>query len=117
MRLEVEPTDLVYMPTLTHEDNEIEELYEQLDYLIEAEKGNNNLVIMADCNGIVGEGKDERELGAFGFGTRNESGERLVEFCRKKTLVVTNTCFVHGKRHRYKFGNKKIMWHTVKCLR
>jgi len=97
VKIQAEPADLViiqvYMPTSTHEDNEVEELYEQLDCLIKAEKG--------DWNCIIGEGQDEKEVGAFGLGTRNERGERLVEFCRQRKLVATYTCFEHEKRRRY----------------
>ena len=40
VKIQAEPADLViiqvYMPTSTHKDNEVEEMYEQLDYLIKA---------------------------------------------------------------------------------
>ena len=100
-----EPADLamiqVYMPTSTHKDNEVEDIYEQLDCLIKAEKGNDNLIVMGDWNCIIGEGKDENEVGAFGPGARNERGERLVEFCRERKLVVISNCFEHEKWRRY----------------
>ena len=52
VKTQAEPVDLiisqVYTPTSTHEDNEVEEMYEQLDYLIKAEKGNTNLIVMGD---------------------------------------------------------------------
>ena len=104
VKIQGEPADLViiqvFMPTSTHEDNEVEEMYEQLDCLIKAENGNTNLIVMGDWNCIIGEGQDEKEVGAFGLGTRNERGERLVEFCWQRKLVVTNTCFEHEKRCR-----------------
>ena len=105
VRIQAEPADLViiqvYMPTSTHEDNEAEEIYKQLDCLVKAEKGNTNLVGIGDWNCIIGEGQDEKEVGAFGLGIRNERGERLIEFCRQRKLVVINTCFEHEKRRRY----------------
>ena len=101
VKIQAEPADLViiqvYMPTSTHEDSEMEEMYEQLDCLIKAEKGNTNLIVMGDWNCIIGEGQDEKEVGAFGLGTRNERGERLTEFCRQRKLVVTYTCFEHKR--------------------
>ena len=76
VKIQAEPADLViiqvYMPTSTHEDNEVEEMYEQLDCLIKAENGNTNLMVMGDWNCIIGEGQDEKEVGTFGLGTRNE---------------------------------------------
>ena len=60
MKIQVEFADLViievFIPTSTHEDNEVEKMYEQLDRLIKAEKGNTNLVVMGDWNYIIGEG-------------------------------------------------------------
>ena len=90
-----------HMRTSTDEDNEVEEVYEQLDCLTKTEKGNSNTVVMGDWNCILGEGQDEKEVGAFGLRTRNERGGRLVEFCRQMKLVVSNTCFEHGRRRIY----------------
>ena len=105
MKIEPEPADVViiqvYMPTSTYEDNEVEEMYEQLDCLIKAEKSNTNLIVMGDWNCIIGEGQDEKEVGAFGLGTRNERGDRRIEVCKQRKLVVTNTWFEHEKRRRY----------------
>ena len=105
VKIQAEPADLViiqvYMLTSTHEDNEVEELYEQLDCLIKAEKSNTNVIVMEDWNCIIGEGQDEKEVGAFGLVTRNERGERFAELCWQRKLVVTNTCFEHEKRRRY----------------
>ena len=53
-------------------------------------RGNTNLKVMGDWNCIIGEGQDEKEIGAFGLGTKNERGERLIEFCREKKLVVSD---------------------------
>ena len=105
VKIQAELADLViiqvYMPTSTHEDNEVEEMLEQLDCLIKAEKGNTNLIVMGDWNCNIGEGQDVIEVGAFGLGTRNERGERLIEFCWQSKLVATNTCFEQDKGRRY----------------
>ena len=67
VKIQAEPADLViiqvYMPTSTHEDHEVEEMYEQLDRLIKAKKGNTNHIVMGDWNSIIGEGNDEKEIG------------------------------------------------------
>lgn len=31
----------------------------------------------------------------------NDRGDRLLEFCAKHKLIITNTCFNHHKRRRY----------------
>ena len=42
-----------------------------------------NRVAMGDCNTVVGEGKDGKTVGQYGLGTKNERGQRLVEFCER----------------------------------
>lgn len=56
---------------------------------------------MSDWNVVVGEEKVNNVTGAFGLGRRNERGERLLEFCAKHNLIITNTCFDHCRRRRY----------------
>ena len=105
VKLQAEPVDVVlvqvYMPTTDHEDEEIERMYEQLDEIVYKQKGTDYVVIMGDMNAVVGEGRDEMEVGKFGLGKRNDRGERLVEFCKGNKLMITNTWFEQEKRRRY----------------
>ena len=39
--------------------------------------------------------------GKFGLGVRNEAGQRLIEFCQEKALVIANTLFQQHKRRLY----------------
>lgn len=91
----------MYMPTSNSSDEEVEEVYENIDKIIENVKGEENLVVMSDWNAIVGEEKVNYVTGAIGLGRRNESGERLLEFCAKHNLIITNTCFEHHRRRIY----------------
>ena len=34
----------------------------------------------------------------FGLGIQNEAGQRLIELCQKKTLVIANTFFQQHKK-------------------
>ena len=34
-----------------------------------------------------------RITGKFGLGVQNEEGQRLIEFCQEKALVIANTLF------------------------
>ena len=105
VKLKGEPRDIViiqvYMPTSDHEDEEVEKMYEQIEELVDKQKGTDCVVVMGDWNAVVGEGRDGAEVGQFGLGTRNDRGERLVEFCRSKKMVVSNTWFEQEKRRRY----------------
>jgi exonuclease III len=91
----------VYMPTSEHLDEEVELLYEQLEEILAKQKGSDNIVMMGDWNAVVGEGREGMEVGEFGLGNRNDRGEKLVEFCQRNKLVVTNTWFQQEKRRRY----------------
>ena len=39
--------------------------------------------------------------GKFGLGVQNEAGQRLIEFCQEKALVIANTLFQQHKRRLY----------------
>jgi len=91
----------VYMPTTNSSEEELEEVYENLDKLIESVKGEENLIVMGDWNAIVGEEKVKNITGDYGLGNWNDRGDQLLEFCAKHKLIITNTCFNHLKRRRY----------------
>ena len=59
MKLTAEPVDMiviqVYTPTSDHVDEDVERLYEELEELIEKEKGSDHLIILGDWNAVVGE--------------------------------------------------------------
>ena len=105
VRIKTKPTNTVlvqvYMPTSACEDEEIEVMYDNIEEVIKYVKGDENLIVMGDWNAIVGEGKVDKIVGKFGLGKRNERGERLIEFCQKYKLVVTNTLFQNHKRRLY----------------
>ena len=37
----------------------------------------------------------------MGLGEQNEAGQRLIEFCQEKALVIANTLFQQNKRRLY----------------
>jgi len=81
----------VYMPTTNSSEEELEGVYENLDKLVESVKGEENLIVMGDWNAIVGEEKVKNITGDYGLGNRNDRGNRLLEFCAKHKLIITNT--------------------------
>ena len=109
VRIQNEPRDIVivqvYMPTTDYNDEEVEAVYEQIEEMLKDVKGKDFLVIMGDWNAVVGEGRDGMEVGSFGLGTRNDRGQMLVDFCKRKKLAVMNTWFMHEKRRRYTWRN------------
>jgi hypothetical protein len=105
VRVRAEPRDLVliqvYMPTTHHPDEEVEELYDQIETLLLAEKSTDYAVVMGDFNAVVGEGDQDDVVGKFGLGTRNKRGQMLINFARRRQMVVTNTWYQQPKRRRY----------------
>ena len=105
IKIQAEPIDLVvlqvYMPTTEHDDEEVDELYQQLESVIDEQKGTDFLVVMGDWNAVVGEGQEENEIGQFGLGKRNDRGEKLIEFCKRRKLMAANTWFQQPYRRRY----------------
>ncbi len=103
--IEAEPMDLViiqvYMPTTSHTEEEVDRFYEIMEQWIDNVKGTNYLVVMGDWNAVVGEGQEEKTVGMYGLGNRNERGNKLVEFCRRRDLMIANTWFKQDKRRRY----------------
>ena len=65
------PVDMViiqvYMPTTDHEDDEIEQLYDQTEEIIGKQKGRENVIVMGDFNAIVGEGSEGKVIGKYGL--------------------------------------------------
>ena len=105
IRFKMEPVNMtliiVYMPTSTSTEEEVEEIYGEIEDMMEMIGDRENVVLMGDWNAVVGEGEDGREVGKFGLGKRNERGERLVDFCKQMNLTLVNTTFQVPKRRRY----------------
>ena len=75
VKVNATPVDMVliqvYMPTTTHEDDEVEETYEQVERIINKQKGNINVIVMGDFNASVEEGSDEKGIGKYELWKRN----------------------------------------------
>ena len=91
----------VYAPTSNAEDAEVERFYEDLQDLLELTPPKDVLFITGDWNGKVGSQETLGVTGKFGFGIRNEAGQRLIEFCQENILVIANALFQQHKRRLY----------------
>ena len=91
----------VYAPTSNAEEAEVERFYEDLQYLEELTPKKDVLFIIGDWKAKVGNQETPGVTGKFGLGVRNESGQRLVEFCQENALVLANTLFQQHKRRLY----------------
>ena len=91
----------VYAPTSNAEEAEVEWFYEDLQDLLELTHKRDALFIIEDWNAKVGSQETPGVTGKFGFGIRNEAGQRLIEFCQEDTLVIANTLFQQHERRLY----------------
>ena len=90
----------IYAPTLDKDDEIHDELYELLQVTIESIKLSDYLIVMGDFNAILGNETAPCVTGAHGTGIRNNSGQRLLEFCSANDLFVTNTGFRYHRRRK-----------------
>ncbi|VDL74066.1 unnamed protein product [Nippostrongylus brasiliensis] len=68
------------------------------------------VVVAGDLNGHVGISKDGFKChGGFGYGIRNEDGERILEYACSHNLAITNTMFRKRPSHLISFysGNTR----------
>jgi exonuclease III len=82
----------VYAPTADSTEEEIETFYDQLEQVLQ---GLPKKVVMGDWNAKVGTDRSgwEQAIGRYGYGKRNERGERLLEFATKQKMMICNTRF------------------------
>ena len=91
----------VYALTSNAQEAEVEWFYEDLQDLLQLTPRKDVLFIIRDRNAKVGSQEIPVVTGKFGLGVQNESGQRLIGFCQKNTLVIANTLFQQRERSLY----------------
>ena len=56
---------------------------------------------MGDFNAQVGNQRDQKIVGPFGKGVRNDNGDKLVDFCKQHKVVIANTWFEQKESSRH----------------
>ena len=100
----------VYAPTSDHDDEEVEQFYEQLEETKIPKK--DILVVQGDWNAKVGPDAYENwagTVGHFGLGTTNDRGLRLLEFAKSHRLTLANTLHPHKL-------SRTATWHSPNGL-
>ena len=75
-----------------------EQFYEDLQDLLELTPKKDALFIIGDWNAKVGSYEIPGITGKFGLAEQNESGQRLIEFCKGNPLIIAHTLFQQHKR-------------------
>ena len=81
----------VYAPTSNTEEAEAEQFYEDLQDLLKLTPKKDGVFIIGDWNAKVRSQERLGVTGKFDLGVWNEAGQRLIEFCQEKALVIANT--------------------------
>ena len=112
IRLRASPFNITiiqaYAPTTDHDDEEIEDFYDQLQEIIDQTPKKDIIVVQGDWNAKVGEDacKDwEGTCGRYCNKESNERGLRLLEFATYNDLKLMNTFGPHKASRRW-------TWHS-----
>jgi len=111
----------VYAPTSNAEEAEVEWFYEDLQDLLELTPKKDVLFIIGDWNAKVGSQETPGVTGKFGFGIRNEAGQRLIEFCQENAPAIaipysnnTGEVPTHGHNQKVNTEIKLIIFFAAK---
>lgn len=91
----------VYAPNADCEEDDIEIFYSEIRELLVLPKPHELTFIMGDFNAKVGAQAVENITGAYRLGTRNDKGNKLIQFCQEESFRITNTWFKLPKRRWY----------------
>ena len=98
----------VYAPTTDHEDQEVEEFYEELENAIKKVPKKDIIIVQGDFNAKVGPDAYENwagTVGQYGTGDTNDRGLRLLEFASSQRLTIGNTLYPHKL-------SRRTTWHA-----
>ena len=90
--------------TTNVEETEVEWFYKDLQDFLELKQNKTKkdvFFIIRDWNAKVGSQEIPEVTGKFCLGVQNEAGQRIIEFCQKNALVLSNTLFQQHQRILY----------------
>ena len=87
-----------YAPTTGHDDDEVEDFYDQIQEIIDEASKKDIIIVQGDWNAKIGEDAftDWKDTcGPYCNSTTNERGYKLLDFARSNSLKVMNTYGAH----------------------
>ena len=96
-----------YVPQVGCIREEKETFWLDLDETVEKIPRNERIEVGADLNWYVEEGNngDEECMSIHGLGKRNNEGQAVVDFAKRRELAITNTYFVKKPAHRVTYSS------------
>ena len=96
-----------YAPQVGLDESAKRQFWEDLDGLVRAIPSSEKLFIGGDLNGHVGTTSAGFEAvhGGFGYGSRNQEGEEVLDFAVAFDLMIANTFFRKRESHLVTFSS------------
>ena len=98
----------VYAPTSDHEDQEVEELYEQIENTLKKVPKIDLIIIQGDFNAKIGPDAYDvwpGTVGRYGVGETNDRGLRLLEIPSSHRLTIANILYPYKT-------SRRTTWHA-----
>lgn len=91
-----------YAPTEGASEEMKDRFYGQLNAVYDTIPRGDIICVLGDLNAKVGSDNASLKhvMGTHGLGTRNDNGERFVEFCNARRMVIGGTLFQHKDCHK-----------------
>ena len=85
----------VYAPTSLSSEEDIEAFYSDIEMVLSKIDKSDVIILTGDWNAKIGTDNDDWQsvMGRYGYGDRNERGERLLEFATVHNFYICNTRF------------------------
>ena len=90
-----------YVPTANTEEDKLDSFYNDIQEEIDRAPKQELLMVIGDWNPKMGSIEKLRIVEIYGLETRNEAGERLIEFSESNGLFIVNTFCKVPKRRLY----------------
>ena len=93
----------VYFPTTSYDDSEVDSLYEEIARLLDKIPQRDYVFLNGDFNARVGglNISSPKVVGRNTMGKFNDRGQKLVDFCTRHNLAITNTMFQKRRLHTW----------------
>ncbi|CAF2033538.1 unnamed protein product [Rotaria magnacalcarata] len=97
----------VYAPTSSSSEEDIEAFYNDIEEALTRADKKDILILTGDWNAKIGNDNTNWKsvMGKYGYGDRNERGERLLEFATVHDLYVCNTKFQHKPNRKWTWAS------------
>ena len=96
-----------YAPTSSSSEEDIEAFYNDIEEALTKTDKKDIIILTGDWNAKIGSNNTDWKsvMGKYGYGDRNERGERLLEFATVHNLYICNTRFQHKPNRKWTWAS------------